>query len=216
MVRNPWENQGEVEVQGVDIDVAFRKNLGTMGQLSTKLTSSYMDSYTLVQHPGDAKRNLVGHNAGLVDWNLSSGLDLPRWKTTIAGSLTRGVHAFSASVNYVGPVSLKRRFDNHTTYETPFCHYGTGPGTSRNVNAPFYEAAYPECAINSWTRFNVGYNYTGWKNLSLNFNIQNVLDTKAPYDPGAAGTGSAPGVGYNEGLHNPYGRYFQVTAKYTF
>lgn len=216
MVKNPWENQGEVEVQGIDIDVAFRKNLGTMGQLSAKLTTSYMDSYTLIQHEGDASHNLVGYNAGLVDWNLSSGIENPRWKSTLSASLSRGVHAFSASVNYVGKISLMRLYDNHTTYPTPFCHYGTGPGTSRNINAPLYEGAYPECSINSWTRFNVGYNYTGWKNLSVNLNIQNILDTKAPYDPGFGGTGSAPGVGYNEGLHNPYGRYFQVTAKYTF
>ena len=216
MVKSPWENQGEVEVQGIDIDVAYRKNLGAWGQLSTKLTTSYMDSYKLIQHEGDASHNLVGYNAGLVDWNLSSGLELPRWKSTLGASLTRGVHAYNASINYVGKVSLKRLYDNDLTYPEPFCHYGTGPGNSRNVNAPLYEGAYPECAVNSWTRLNVGYTYTGFKNLSLNLNIQNLLDTRAPYDPGAAGSGSAPGVGYNEGLHNPYGRYFQVTAKYTF
>ena len=217
MVKNPWENQGEVEVQGIDIDVAFRKNLGTVGQLSAKMTTSYMDKYTLVQHDGDPAHNLVGYNAGIVDWNLSSGLELPRWKTTLSTSLARGAHTFSGSVNYVGQVSLMRIYDADVTYPTPFCHYGTGTvGTSRNINAPLYEGAYPECTVNSWTRFNVGYNYTGFKNLTLNVNIQNILDTKAPYDPGNGGTGGAPGVGYNEGLHNPFGRYFSLTAKYTF
>ena len=32
----------------------------------------------------------------------------------------------------------------------------------------------------------------------------------APYDPGYATTG------YNEGLHNNYGRYFNFNARYTF
>ena len=217
MVKNPWENQGEVEVQGIDLDVAYRKNLGDYGRFGAKLTTSYMDKYTLVQHAGDASHNLVGYNAGLVDWNLTSGLELPRWKSTLSTSLARGDHAYTLGLNYVGKVSLMRVYDNELTYPTPFCHYGRSTvGTSRNVDAPFYEAAYPECATNSWTRFNVGYTYTGFKNLNLNLNIQNILDTKAPYDPGTGGTGAAPGLGYNEGLHNPYGRYFQVTAKYTF
>ncbi|MES2318143.1 MAG: TonB-dependent receptor [Pseudomonadota bacterium] len=216
MVKNPWENQGEIEVQGIDIDIAFRKNLGTMGQFSAKLASSYMDMYRLTQAEGDTSHNVAGYNAGLVDWNLSSGIDVPRWKSNLTTSLTRGDHAFSLGVNYVGKVSLMRQWDNATTYPTAFCHYGTGPGTSRNVNAPTYEVRHPSCDISSWTRFNVGYNFTGFKNIVLNLNIQNVLDAKAPYDPGYGGTGSAPGVGYNEGLHNPYGRYFSVTAKYTF
>lgn len=216
MVKNLWENQGEVSVGGVDIDIAWRKNLGSVGQFNAKLTASYMDLYTLVQDDGDASHNLVGHNAGVVDWNLFSSADLPRWKTTLAGSLTRGVHAFNASIDYVGKVSLMRRYDNHETYTTPFCHFGTGPGPTRNVNAPLYEQSHPECAIHSWTRLNVGYTYAGFKNLSLNLNIQNLLDTKAPYDPFFGGTGSAPGVGYNEGLHNPYGRYVQVSAKLAF
>ena len=217
MVKTPWENQGQVQVQGIDIDIAYRKNLGTLGQLSTKLTSSYLDSFTLMQKDGDTVHNLAGFNAGLVDWNLSSGLSLPKWKTTIAASLTRGAHAYSAGINYVGAVSLLRKYDNDLTYPTPFCHFGKSDlGTARNQNAPFYEAAYPECTVNSWTRLNLGYNYTGFKNLNLNLNIQNVLDKKAPYDPGFAGTGSAPGTGYNAGIHNPYGRYFSATAKYTF
>ena len=222
MVKNPWENQGKVEVKGVDIDVAFRKNLGDWGQFSSKMTSSYLDSYTLQQHEGDVEHNLAGFDPGLVDWNLSNNTQLPRWKTTLAASLARGVHAFNASINYVGKVSLQRLYDNDETYAQSFCHYGTPkPGdsrTDRSSSAPLYEAFFPECAINSWTRLNVGYTYTGFKNLSLNINIQNVLDTKAPYDPSVGATvgSGAPLAGYNEGLHNPYGRYFQLTAKYTF
>jgi iron complex outermembrane receptor protein len=40
-----------------------------------------------------------------------------------------------------------------------------------------------------------------------------LLDTKAPYDPNYA---TATGVGYNANLHNAYGRYFSVSARYTF
>ena len=220
MVKLPWTNQGAVEVQGVDFDVAYRKNLGEFGSLSTKLNSSYTHSYTLAQNAGDVEHNLAGYNAGIADWNLSSGIDIPRWKTSLSASLTRGDHAFNANLNYVGKVSLQRLYNGDTTYAQPFCHYGTRKATdaepNRNVTTPLYEAYFPKCAINSWTRVGVGYTYGGIKNLSVNFNIQNLFDTKAPYDPAAAATSGAPLAGYNEGLHNPYGRYFSLSAKYTF
>ena len=219
MVRQPWTNQGSVEVQGVDIDVAFRKNLGEWGKFSGKLTSAYMHSYTLAQHEGDPEHNLVGYNAGLVDWNLSSSMDLPKWKSTLALSLTRGVHQVSANVNYVGPVSLMRKYDADTTYAQAFCHYqpSTGAGVpSASIAVPGYLAEFPNCKVKEWVRFGMGYTYTGIQNVSLTFNVQNLFDKKAPFDPRYGANNGAPLAGYNEGLHNPYGRYFNVSAKYTF
>jgi len=56
----------------------------------------------------------------------------------------------------------------------------------------------------------LGYAYTGVKNLTVSLNIRNLLDTKAPYDPGYGTTG------YNPDLHNGYGRYFSLSAGYKF
>ena len=218
-VRQPWLNKGSVEVQGIDIDVAFRKNLGDWGNFSAKLTSAYLHSYTLQQEPGDAERNLVGYNAGLLDWNLSSGIDLPRWNTSLSASLTRGAHAFSANVNYTGPVSLLRKYDNQTTYEAAFCHYqpATSAGApSASITVPGYLAEFPDCKVKEWVRFGVGYTYTGIQNLSLTFNVQNLFDKAAPFDPRYGATAGAPLAGYNKGLHNPYGRYFTASARYSF
>ncbi len=220
-IRLPWTNQGATEVQGLDLDAAYRRNLGQWGAFSAKLSSSYLYRYTLAQQAGDVEHNLAGYSAGIVDWNLSSPIDLPRWKSNLSASLSKGVHAFSASINYIGSVSLLRKYDGDETYAKPFCQYGTrAPGTTENRAAgnPNYERYYPNCAIESWTRLGVGYTYTGIKNLSLNINIQNVLDTAAPYDPanGASTSTGAPLPGYNEGLHNPYGRYFSLQAKYSF
>lgn len=219
-VRLPWSNQGATEVQGVDFDAAFRHNMGEWGSFSAKMTSSYLYKYTIAQESGDVEHNLAGSNAGLADWNLSSGIDLPRWKNSFTASLSRGAHAFSASINYTGSVSMLRKYDKDTTYAKPFCHFGMRQGDEPNRAAgnPFYEASYPKCKVNSWTRFGVGYTYTGIENLTLSLNIQNLFDTPAPYDPnfGASTTTGAPLAGYNEGLHNPYGRYFSVVAKYVF
>jgi len=219
MVRQPWLNKGSVEVRGVDIDAAFRKNLGEWGNFSVKLTSAYMHSYTLQQEPGDAEHNLVGYNAGLLDWNLSSGIDLPRWKTQVSASLTRGSHAFSANLNYTGPVSLLRKYDNDTVYDQAFCHYQPTTSASMpsaSIAVPGYLGEFPDCKVKEWVRFGVGYTYTGIRNLALTFNVQNLFDKAAPFDPRYGANAGAPLAGYNEGLHNPYGRYFTASARYRF
>jgi iron complex outermembrane receptor protein len=153
-VREPWLNQGATDVRGVDIDVAFRKNLGSIGNFSAKLTSTYTHGYYLAQEAGDPEHNIAGYNAGLVDWNLSSGIDVPRWKTNISASLSRGAHAFSANLNYTGQVSLRRKYDKDVTYAMPFCHYAPVVNSTTAVNfpsassaVPGYLAAFPDCAV---------------------------------------------------------------------
>jgi iron complex outermembrane recepter protein len=73
-----------------------------------------------------------------------------------------------------------------------------------------YINRYPGCAISRWLTFDLGYTYTGIKNLTLGLNIQNITNEQAPYDP------AATYLGYNTGLHNPLGRYFTVSASYRF
>jgi iron complex outermembrane receptor protein len=65
--------------------------------------------------------------------------------------------------------------------------------------------------------FGAGYTYTGYKNVVLTLNVQNLFDTKAPFDPRYGINSSAqPLEGYNEGLHNSYGRYYSFNATYRF
>ncbi|RFP21874.1 TonB-dependent receptor [Duganella sp. BJB488] len=221
MVREPWINQGASEVKGIDLELRHRLNMGAWGSLSSKLSSTYTSHYSIAAKDGDIEHDLAGSNAGTTDWAISSSLDIPRWKSTLSTSWTLGDHAVSANVNYVGPVSLLRRYDGKDTFAQPFCHYGTPKPTDaepdRDATVPLYENYYPDCAVNSWTTVGVGYTYTGFKNLSLSLNIQNLFDKKAPYDPRyGVSTAASPLAGYNEGLHSNQGRYFTFSANYTF
>ncbi len=220
MVREPWINQGSSEVRGIDLEARYRQKLGAWGSLDTKVSSTYTSHYSIAGQAGDPEHNLAGSNAGITDWAISSSLDIPRWKTTLTTNWSLGDHLVSANVNYIGPVSLLRRFDGTDTFAQPFCHYGTAKPTDaepdRNTTVPLYEAYYPKCSVNSWTTVGAGYTYTGFKNWSLSLNIQNLFDKKAPYDPRYGTNAGAPLQGYNEGLHNNYGRYFTFGASYTF
>ena len=64
--------------------------------------------------------------------------------------------------------------------------------------------------MKSWTTTGVAYSCTGFKDLTLSFNVKNIFDVKAPYDP------RYPTEGFNTQLHNGQGRYFRVSANYHF
>ncbi|WP_332848162.1 TonB-dependent receptor plug domain-containing protein [Massilia sp. S19_KUP03_FR1] len=218
-IAEPWKNQGMTELNGADIEGRLRNKLGKWGSLSTTLRATYTHSYKVQENVGDPVHNVVGTRPNIYDWALSSGSTIPRWKGSMSSTWTQGDHAVNLSVNYVGPISLKRTYDGDTTYAQPFCQYGTKKATDaaadRDTTIPLYEAYYPDCAIKEWVTVGIGYTYTGFEHWNLNANIQNLADTKAPYDPlYAAPTPAA--VGYNANLHNAYGRYFTVSARYTF
>jgi iron complex outermembrane receptor protein len=216
-IAEPWQNQGMTELTGADIEGRLRNKLGEWGSLSTTLRTTYTRSYKVQENAGDPVHNVVGTRPSIYDWALSSGNTIPRWKGSISSTWTQGDNAVNLSVNYVGPISLKRTFDGETQYAQSFCHYGTKKATDaapdRNTTIPLYEDYYPDCAIKEWVTVGIGYTYTGFQHWNLNANIQNLFDKKAPYDPNYA---TATGVGYNANLHNTYGRYFSVSARYTF
>ncbi len=214
MVKTPWKNQGATEIRGMDMEFKLRNNLGKWGKLNSSLTATYIQYYTIQQFVGDTQNNVAGGRAGIWDWQLSSGIDNPRWKSGLTTTWNYDVHTVNASINYVGPVSLLRVVDGATTYSQPFCYYGTKKTTDaapdRSTAVPLFENFTPDCNIPSWTTFGLGYNYSGIKNLILSLNIQNIFDTKAPYDPASTTSG------YSTGLHNNLGRYFRVGATYSF
>ena len=214
MVYTPWTNRGMTELRGVDIEGRLRNRLGEWGSLSTTLRSTYTDSYKIQQFEGDPMNNVVGSYPNYYDWLLSTGNAMPRWKTSLSTTWRLAEHAVNMSVNYVGPISLKRVYDGETKYEEPFCAFGTRKPTDaapdRDTSIPLYEDYYPKCAVKEWVTVGLGYTYTGLRNWTLNANVQNLFDKKAPYDPTYAATG------YNPDLHNPYGRFFNVSARYVF
>lgn len=213
-VKLPWINQGATEVEGIDLQMSLRNNLGTWGKLSTSVHGSYTISYKIAQLLGDVENNVAGKRPGLYDWNLSSGPDTPRFKGSLSSNWTQGPHSVNASINYTGSVSLMRNRDGGTIYPSEFCHYGTKKPTdaaaNRSSSNPRFEEFEESCKVPDWTRVGLGYTYTGFKNLSLSANIANIFDTKAPYDP------AFTTQGYNTGMHNNYGRYFTLSAKYKF
>lgn len=210
-VNRSYVNQGSTEVSGVDFEVAFRKSLGDMGRLTANLNWSYLMSFKRAERPGDVATDTSGSAGGISDWSTSVG-DNPKNRASMSVNWTRGDHSLTTSVDFVGPVSLLRRSDNDVFYEKPYCQYGSGqPSTAYQLGGlPKFSNYITSCDVKSWTTTNLSYSYTGFKDLTLSFNIKNLFDIKAPYDP------RYPVEGFNTQLHNGQGRYFRVSANYHF
>jgi iron complex outermembrane receptor protein len=214
-VATPWTNQGSTETSGIDLNVKFENSLGKYGKLSTNLNSTYTLSYRRAEQPGDIERNVVGADGGLSDFATSSPR-IPRVKGRISTAWELDSHTATLAVNYVSQISLLRRSDNDVVYPVPYCQYGSGqPSTATGLGgSPLYNTYHPDCAISSWTTVDAGYSYTGFKNLTLGLSILNILDSKAPYAPPSSTTTAT--LGYDAGLHNGTGRYFNLSARYSF
>ncbi|RZL39888.1 MAG: hypothetical protein EOP35_02530 [Rubrivivax sp.] len=234
-VATPWSNQGSTMVSGIDFEVkTSTKIMDGAVKWSNSLSGTYTTKYERIEQPGYPSNNLVGTRGGLADWATSAG-DIPRVKFRLSTAAETGAHSLMGALNYVSGISLIRQQYGQPdgtmrNYSGKTCHYGNvtdpadllgGPtaltGRSQVGQAPtatngrdLYLNRYPGCKISAWTTFDVGYSYTGFKDLTLSFNIQNFTNEKAPYDPGATY------LGYDTAMHNPYGRYFTVSASYKF
>lgn len=229
-VATPWVNQGSTMTSGVDFETRVVARLDNM-KWTNSISGTYMLKYERIEHDGYASNNLVGTRGGLADWSTSAP-DVPRMKFRATSSVESGAHSLMGAMNFISGLSFIRKMDGTTLpgvnpvyYSGKTCHYGpnnegTGPAPSGRSTlgvAPtatngrdFYVNRYPSCSMSKWITFDIGYTYTGFKDLTLGFNIQNFTDEKAPYDP-AGGQ-----IGHNAGMHNPYGRYFTISAGYKF
>ena len=222
----PWTNQGSTEVSGVDVEVKGSFTVEESVRLSAGVRGAYALTYKREEQPGYTVFNVVGTNGGLADWATSVG-DIPRLKLRATASAEAGNHLITGAMNFVSGVSHIRRYDGSETparvYSGNTCHYGgtnfdgvsgravLGVAPTATNGRDLYINRYPECKTKPWTTFDIGYTYTGIKDLRLGVSITNFTDEAAPYAPNATVS-----QGYNSGLHSNTGRYFSVSASYKF
>ncbi|MDC8757251.1 TonB-dependent receptor [Janthinobacterium fluminis] len=211
-VETPYINAGSTDTSGIDLELAMRNSLGAYGKLSSRLNASYMLSYKKAQNEGDPMYELVGTNGAISNDTTSVG-DLPRLKGSLSTTWSFGAHSLTGTVNYIAGVSLMARYatDEATgqviPYKEAYCEFG------RPRNVPLYSKYHSDCAVSSWTTVDMAYSYAYSKQLTLGFNIQNLLDAKAPYDPNSTTTQVG---GFNASMHSGKGRYFTAKANYRF
>ncbi len=207
-IATPYVNAGGTRTSGVDLEMALRNSLGDMGKLATRLNYTYVFDYRKAAAAGDPLFDLVGTNGAVSNDTTNVG-EIPRVRATLSSTWSYLAHNLTATVNYTSSISNMARYSTQDNgqvgpYEPAYCQFGRP-----SIN-PDYLKYYPDCETHSWTTMDLAYSYTGIKNMVLGFNVQNIFDSKAPYDPNYST------AGYNTALHNARGRYFTVKANYKF
>lgn len=138
-------NLGETRLTGVDFDVKWRVPETPLGRLTLSYSGTYFDKYDV--------QNVDGSFAPAIGFvNAATGGVIPRLKTYLQATLTRGPWTFTAAQNW-----------QHSYEDIP----STITGTTGKVGA--YET------------YDAQVQYAGLKNLRLTLGMRNVFDKDPPY-----------------------------------
>lgn len=116
--------------------------------------------------------------------------DTPKTRASLSAKWSRGPWRVSTTLNHVEPM-------RNTTLSSSSCAMYTKGGDA------------DLCGIAQWQTLDVGFGYSGFKNIRLSLNIDNITDKRAPYD--AVNTDT-----FSNQFHSMRGRYFSFSAKYSY
>lgn len=125
------------------------------------------------------------------DW--AGTFSQPKERVTLGATWEKGPWTVKGVLNYVGGYSR-----SYSPSDAP-CPY---PGTA-------FESL---CHVPSWTTGDLYLSYKGFKNLELNLSVKNIENKQAPIDQRYETRYTL----YNAQYHNQLGRFFTLSAKYTF
>ncbi len=136
----------------------------------------------------DSYKTAPSPGAELVEFAGSRGQ--PKVQATLGVSWKKAAWSLSADAVYIGTMSSQGDF-------TQPCDLA--------------EEGYPELCngIASFTTVNLGGRYTGYKDLTLSFALQNAFNRMPPFAP-------VNGLGFYYPLHSVTGRYIQLSVDYKF
>ncbi len=213
-----YGNAASTKTDGVDLEMRHRMSLGENGRLTAQVNWTHTRKYQRT----DAFGNTVSYEGTHGPIALSSGMGTPRNRGSFSLSWDRGPVTITGMVNYTGPMKMVDSNGEQAHVESP----GIVTDAANHIYFPnngdlscgVYDLSgnpFNGCKLKSLATFDLYAKWTPMKNLDLNFSIQNVFNTKAPFDPYLV---LSYGTNYNQTWHQSgaIGRYFTVGARYSF
>jgi iron complex outermembrane receptor protein len=217
-VAGPYTNANRTTTEGVDVELRHKMRLGEAGNLSGSLNWTYTKKFERTLASGETFE-YAGTHGPIV---LSSGGGTPKNRATLAMTWDRGPFSISGAVNYIGPIKfqdhkgelMQDNGDGTVTDPSTGLVYNSNGALNCSVFTVSGEP-YGGCKLPSFTTLDLFGRWSPSKNWEINLSIQNVFDSKAPFDPYLV---NSYGINYNQSWHQSgaVGRFFTVGAKYTF
>lgn len=184
-IRTGFINVGRVTTDGIDTSIRLNGGIGP-GHASLDVTGTYILSYndyseSSLYRPLN-KTNIAGEYYG-------TG---PRFRLNATAGYEIGKFGFTLQMLYTGSYYV----DPLSTVTNSL-----GADTFRSRNQ----------RIADQSIFNLGMNYSGFKDMTMRFGVRNLLDTAPPFDPNQEYS-----FGYDIGRASPRGREFFATFGHRF
>ncbi len=198
-----FENSASSKTNGLDVEVKHRWDLGEgLGRVNATLTWTHLFTQQVVDSTGVIHDYEGTHG----DCNITNCMGTPKDRISFTGTWDWNQWRFGANVNYRGPMSNKleqRDYDPDTkTYSTAACAQSFANGS----DAP------NGCKVKSFTTLDLSLLYRLGKNTEIFGSVQNVFDSKPPYDFMTYGA-----IGYNPlDYSGAIGRFWRVGLKHKF
>ena len=166
-------NFAKLTAQGIDTEIAYRHDIGSLGRFDTRFTYSHVLNRTEFLNPTDPSR------ANRIKSGLGDPVDRFSWKS----SLEHGRFTFGYQMRYIGKQTV---FAPSNIYSVQ-----GRPATNPNVSSPLF---YP---VRFYHDVRVGIDATSRFNFYLG--VDNLTDTKPPL--GLTGIGGGSGIYDNRGRY---------------
>ncbi|WP_343630083.1 TonB-dependent receptor [Roseateles sp.] len=151
-----YENFGKTETSGIDIDVKGRVASGSFGTLNLGLAATYALTYKLWDVDANTWRpNQVGN------------YQQPRLKAVLSAAWSKGDWTTGVRFNYTSKTSLNSDETDIASWGEAACKTRLKPGSL-------------PCFIDEDMRTDFNLAYTGFKNMRLSLNINNLLGDERP------------------------------------
>lgn len=182
------QNLGDVDTNGVDIQLSWNSGATANGRFNASLRGSYTNKYLFQVEPRGQWLDPVGN-----------------WNNQFATSGTSG----GPVIRYQQIVTLgwdKGSWSTLLTYR-----FMSGYTDQNSQGAPF--TAFNNNKVGDYNIFDLNLTYTGIKGLTLSAGVLNLMDKDPPFTNQTARFQART---YDDRFHSPLGRVYQLSAKYQF
>ncbi|HTD12317.1 MAG TPA: TonB-dependent receptor [Steroidobacteraceae bacterium] len=205
----PFLNQTFTHINGLDLDLLSKIDIGAAGRLTAQVNASYTFHY-IFGIQGAFSADLAGtHGPSFISGDTGN----PKIRAVASLAWDLGGLNVTASVNYVGRFNLIDPTNFEPDCLSAMVAGGVFGGRWGNPNQ-FILNNY--CEVHSFTDIDLYAQYALTKNFSVHGSVLNLLGTDPPLD--LTTYGETANLPYNPAMHQSgaVGRFFNVGATYTF
>jgi iron complex outermembrane recepter protein len=198
----PYVNATQTQVNGVDLDLESRIDIGRAGRLSAELNYSHMLHYDLTA-PTGVTTDLAGTHGPS---GVSGDTGNPKDRAVLSLGWDRGPWSATATINYIGAFDLTDPSIGIDTCGDSILNSG------KWVNA--YTGPQSFCKVDHFTDVDLYGEYSFSEHLRVHASILNVFDKPPPLDMQTYGSAG----NYSNAFHDAgaVGRFLSVGATYRF